>query len=268
MSHSQACTVSCATTPADRQADLGRARRVLLHAGDLAPDPFVERGAQLRSVGIELVQFGVHRGQHAPRDRGAQRPADQPAALFAHPLLDRGAQRGLLARPAATSIWPRTKPKHLLVPAALDQAVQRARHDRRRRRRRPGCAARSARPRAAPGRPPPSPAAAAAWRRAPRPPAGADCGSVEEAVQDAAAGRAAAARRPTSAGVNTWLATNRPSARPSRSFCVGMIAVCGIGRPSGWRNSAVTANQSAMPPTNPALAAACRMSVHHPGARP
>ena len=36
-----------------------------------------------------------------------------------------------------------------------------------------------------------------------------------------------------------------------------MIAVCGIGRPSGWRNIAVTANQSAMPPTNPALALAC-----------
>ena len=30
-----------------------------------------------------------------------------------------------------------------------------------------------------------------------------------------------------------------------RSLLLGMIAVCGIGRPSGWRNSATTANQSA-----------------------
>ena len=40
-----------------------------------------------------------------------------------------------------------------------------------------------------------------------------------------------------------------------------MMAVWGIGMPSGWRNSAVTANQSAMPPTKPALAAACSRSV-------
>ena len=44
-----------------------------------------------------------------------------------------------------------------------------------------------------------------------------------------------------------------------------MMAVCGIGMPSGWRNSAVTANQSAMPPTKPALAAACSRSVQWPG---
>ena len=30
---------------------------------------------------------------------------------------------------------------------------------------------------------------------------------------------------------------------------VGMMAVCGIGMPSGWRKSAVTANQSASAPT-------------------
>ncbi len=73
--------------------------------------------------------------------------------------------------------------------------------------------------------------------------------------------------RRSSASVNTWVATKRPSARPSRSFCAGMMAVCGIGRPSGWRNSAVTANQSAMPPTNPAFAAACSRSVPQPGGR-
>ena len=41
-----------------------------------------------------------------------------------------------------------------------------------------------------------------------------------------------------------------------RSLLRGMIAVCGIGRPSGWRNSAVTANQSASPPTIAASAKA------------
>ncbi len=71
--------------------------------------------------------------------------------------------------------------------------------------------------------------------------------------------------RLTSAGVTTCPATNRPSARPSRAFCCGMIAVCGIGRPSGCRNSAVTANQSAIPPTNPALALACTRSAPKPG---
>ncbi len=39
-----------------------------------------------------------------------------------------------------------------------------------------------------------------------------------------------------------------------RSLLRGMIAVCGIGSPSGWRNSAVTANQSARPPTMAASA--------------
>jgi hypothetical protein len=67
-----------------------------------------------------------------------------------------------------------------------------------------------------------------------------------------------------------------------------MIAVCGIGRPSGWRNSAVTANQSARPPDHRGLGegvdiAPCRMAGggqpvggdedqrhrrQHPGRRP
>jgi hypothetical protein len=46
----------------------------------------------------------------------------------------------------------------------------------------------------------------------------------------------------------------RPS--PIWSFLFGMIAVCGIGSRSGCRNSAVTANQSASPPTIDASAAA------------
>ena len=36
---------------------------------------------------------------------------------------------------------------------------------------------------------------------------------------------------------------------PMRSLLLGMIAVCGIGTPSGWRKSATTANQSAIAPT-------------------
>ena len=43
---------------------------------------------------------------------------------------------------------------------------------------------------------------------------------------------------------------------PSWSFFCLMIAVCGIGNPSGCRNSAVTANQSASAPTMPASDAA------------
>ena len=41
-----------------------------------------------------------------------------------------------------------------------------------------------------------------------------------------------------------------------------MIAVCGIGSPSGRRNSAVTANQSASAPTMPASAAARTYPSH------
>ena len=44
--------------------------------------------------------------------------------------------------------------------------------------------------------------------------------------------------------------------RATRSLRVGMIAVWGMGMPSGWRNSAVTANQSARPPTSDASAVA------------
>ena len=43
-----------------------------------------------------------------------------------------------------------------------------------------------------------------------------------------------------------------------------MIAVCGIGSPSGWRNSAVTANQSASAPTMPASAMAATYPTHGP----
>src|SRR5262245_18544684 len=43
----------------------------------------------------------------------------------------------------------------------------------------------------------------------------------------------------------------------------GINAVCGIGSPSGRRKSAVTANQSASPPTSPASAIARIHPPHH-----
>ncbi len=78
-----------------------------------------------------------------------------------------------------------------------------------------------------------------------------------------------AARRPTRAA--TWAApirsrttsscrkfspTNSCRPRPRSSLRRGISAVCGIGSPSGCRNSAVTANQSAIAPTIEASAPA------------
>ena len=51
-----------------------------------------------------------------------------------------------------------------------------------------------------------------------------------------------------------WM--NSPSVAANWSFRSTTMAVCGMGRPSGWRNSAVTANQSASPPTIEAAAVA------------
>ncbi len=50
-----------------------------------------------------------------------------------------------------------------------------------------------------------------------------------------------------------------------RSLLLGMIAVCGMGSPSGCRNSATTANQSAIAPTIAASLNAA--SQPHPGCR-
>ncbi len=58
--------------------------------------------------------------------------------------------------------------------------------------------------------------------------------------------------------------TNSPRDTPSWSFLVGMIAVCGMGRPSGRRKRAVTANQSASAPTMPASAAAATYAAQPP----
>src|SRR5207249_3850762 len=45
------------------------------------------------------------------------------------------------------------------------------------------------------------------------------------------------------------------------------MAVCGIGRPSGWRNSAVAADQSASPPTSDACVLDTPPSQHGAGIR-
>jgi hypothetical protein len=58
--------------------------------------------------------------------------------------------------------------------------------------------------------------------------------------------------------VRKYCWTKPASPAPIWSFLFGMIAVCGIGMRSGCRNSAVTANQSASPPTMDASAAAWR----------
>ena len=56
--------------------------------------------------------------------------------------------------------------------------------------------------------------------------------------------------------------TNSPRLSPIWSFLRSMIAVWGIFRPMGWRNRAVTANQSANAPTIPPSAAARTYSNH------
>ena len=60
----------------------------------------------------------------------------------------------------------------------------------------------------------------------------------------------------TTARVRKFSWTKVPRLSPIWSFLRGMIAVCGIGSPSGCRNSAVTANQSASAPTIEASAVA------------
>ena len=62
----------------------------------------------------------------------------------------------------------------------------------------------------------------------------------------------AATRPATTRGARKLVATKRPRLRPMCCFRIGTIAVWGILRPSGWRKSAVTANQSTIPPISPA----------------
>ena len=65
-----------------------------------------------------------------------------------------------------------------------------------------------------------------------------------------------ARRSPSTAPDRKLPCTNVPRPRPMSSLRLGMIAVCGIGMPSGCLNRAVTANQSARAPTMPASAKA------------
>src|SRR6266851_1588055 len=65
--------------------------------------------------------------------------------------------------------------------------------------------------------------------------------------------------------VRKFAATKAPSATPIRSLLRGTIAVCGIGRPSGRRNTAVTANQSASAPTTAASAPARTSRIQKSG---
>src|ERR1700735_504693 len=62
--------------------------------------------------------------------------------------------------------------------------------------------------------------------------------------------------------VRKLLVMKRLSAPPMRSLLAGMMPVCGIGKPSGRRNRATTANQSAQAPTMPASAKARRYGSH------
>jgi hypothetical protein len=55
-----------------------------------------------------------------------------------------------------------------------------------------------------------------------------------------------------------------PRPVPMRSLLAGITAVWGIGNPSGRRNSAVTANQSARPPTMAASAPAATRPIQKP----
>ena len=61
--------------------------------------------------------------------------------------------------------------------------------------------------------------------------------------------RAVRTRSAMMSGVRKLVWTKSPSVSPNWSLRSGMIAVWGMGMPSGWRNRAVTANQSARPPT-------------------
>ena len=58
----------------------------------------------------------------------------------------------------------------------------------------------------------------------------------------------------------SWMKSPRVAANWSLRSTT--MAVWGMGSPSGWRNRATTANQSARPPTIDAAAVACTYSAH------
>ena len=63
-------------------------------------------------------------------------------------------------------------------------------------------------------------------------------------------------RSPMLSALRKFCCTNSPSVAPNWSLRSEMMAVWGMGRPRGRRNRAVTANQSASPPTMDASAKA------------
>ena len=81
----------------DGVADFRRPRGVALDQRDLAPHPFVEGDPHRRAVRPDRVQLVVHRRDDALGDAGTDRPAEQLAALLAHPLADAAAQVVFLA---------------------------------------------------------------------------------------------------------------------------------------------------------------------------
>src|SRR5581483_6154889 len=85
--------------------------------------------------------------------------------------------------------------------------------------------------------------------------------SAPRASSAATSNRAISSR--TYSRVSTRLPTMTPTRSAISSQLVGMIAVWGIGSPRGRRKRAVTANQSARPPTIPASAIARIQPPHH-----
>ena len=118
---------------------------------DFSADPDVEGFADFRAVGVHLVHLGIHGGEHAGGDAGAERPAHEATALVAHALLDEGAELGLFFQHAGAQL-DQDEAEDFLVAAAIDQAAQRARDDAAGGRARRSCGGRCGRARGGRGR--------------------------------------------------------------------------------------------------------------------
>ena len=111
----------------DRPAEFGGPLGLGLDPHDLPLHPLGKRLAQLGAVVVHPVQFGADLPQHPLGDLRAHRPADQPAALLANPLLDRCPEAFLLLRHQHLELRQH-EAEHLLVASALDQVAQGLRH--------------------------------------------------------------------------------------------------------------------------------------------
>ena len=200
--------------------------------------------------------------QHPPAPGSPLRPQDpahQPPALRPHHLLDELPQLVLLALQHAPQLAHQER-HHLLVPPAI-HSVRSARATTTPA---PGPPSRRGASRAtvrAPARPRPLPG----WRQHLRQRLRRRFRRSRVAQEPRHHRRHVEppSTRPTSPASPRAAPRTAPAPDPNRAFCRGMIAVCGIGSPSGCRNSAVTANQSAIPPTNPAFALACSSSAQN-----